>query len=302
VGDKVYAPAYDAPTYDVILAYSCANDSPVAAVRTGVFSPVVFAYYPPLHKAYVGSDWTENKVVSYDCEHDTVLHEFNINYMARYHLPDYDAERGKLYLPSFGVEEDTLCTIDCRTDSIIRRTLLPYLVADMVMATRTDRLYLTISAPVDLIMVMDCVADTLLGPPIQTGWGPGNMAYDSVHNRVFVACQDSSICVLSDDTSGVAEVQLRFPLRWDVAIAPNTVIGRAVIHWQVPVEADVSLCVRDTAGRLVKVLANGRKKPGTYSSVWTGTDTKGQRLANGIYFCQMVANGTTQCRKMVLQR
>ncbi len=299
VGDKVYAFAYDAE--DVLLAYSCVNDSLVATVSTGIFRPSVLAYYPPLHKAYLGSDWGRDKVASYDCEHDSVVRELSVNYQgSTYGTAGYDAARGKLYVPNAGASRDTLCAIDCRTDSIINRTPLPYIVSDLAMASRTDRLYITIPAPTSLIMVLDCRADTLLGPGFQTGGGAGFMAYDSVYNRVFVSCGDSSIYVLSDDTTGVAERRLQFPAQWDVAISPNPAIDRAVIRWQVPVEADVSLCVYNTAGQRVKVLADGRTKPGTYTSVWSGTDAKGRRLANGVYFCTL-DNGTKRIsRKVVL--
>jgi hypothetical protein len=301
VGDKLYATAYNAPTEDVLLAYSCANDSPVAAVRTGIYRPMVLAYYPPLHKAYLGSDWSTDRVVSYDCEHDSVIRELPLKYQSHaYGYAGYDAARGKLYLSNNGATRDTLCTIDCRTDSIIKRTPLPYNVLDIAMASRTDRLYLTLPDPTNLTMVLDCGADTLLGPGFETGRGTRFLAYDSVHNRVFVSCGDSSIYVLSDDTTGVAERRLQSPARWDVAISPNPAIDRAVIRWQAPVEADVSLCVYNTAGRLVEVLADGRTKPGTYTSIWNRPDAKGRRLANGIYFCILAAEGQRFGRKMVL--
>ncbi len=52
--------------------------------------------------------------------------------------------------------------------------------------------------------------------------------------------------------------------------------------------------------RLVKVLANGRTKPGTYTSVWNGTDTKGRRLANGVYFYALDNGAKRISRKIVL--
>jgi hypothetical protein len=71
------------------------------------------------------------------------------------------------------------------------------------------------------------------------------------------------------------------------------------IHWQVPVEADVSLRVFNTAGQLVKVLAEGKCKPGTYTSVWNRTDAKGRRLANGVYFYAL-ENGTRRISRKVI--
>jgi len=55
-----------------------------------------------------------------------------------------------------------------------------------------------------------------------------------------------------------------------------------------------------TAGQLVDVLADGRTKPGTYTSVWSGTDAKGRRLANGVYFCTLDNGVKRISRKVVL--
>jgi hypothetical protein len=68
---------------------------------------------------------------------------------------------------------------------------------------------------------------------------------------------------------------------------PNPATNRVKIRWQVPVEANVSLRVYNTAGQLVKVLAQGEVKPGRYTTTWAGTDQKGRRLAAGIYFCAL---------------
>ena len=81
---------------------------------------------------------------------------------------------------------------------------------------------------------------------------------------------------------------------------PNPATGRVTIRWQVPVEADVSLRVYNTAGQLVKVLASGRYKPGAYTSVWNGTDARGRRLANGVYFYALDNGVGRISRKAVL--
>jgi hypothetical protein len=81
---------------------------------------------------------------------------------------------------------------------------------------------------------------------------------------------------------------------------PNPATGHVAIHWQVPVEADVSLCVYNTAGQFVKALADGKCKPGAYTSVWNGTDAKGRRLANGVYFYTLDNGAKRISRKVVL--
>jgi DNA-binding beta-propeller fold protein YncE len=298
VGDKVYTTAVGAPSEDVLLAYSCVNDSLVAAVSTGIFYPAVLAYCPTLHKAYLGSDWATDYIAVYDCEGDSVTRVLPIRYEGHgFARAGYSEARRRLYVLSTGIT-DTLCTLDCVTDSIISRTTLPRnATGSIIMAERTDRLYVSTAA--NRVMVFDCEADTLLGPGIKTG-PPGTLAYDSTHSRVFVLCGDSSIYVLADDTTGVAERRRQSPALWDVAISPNPAKDRAVIRWQVPVDAEVSFCVYNTAGQLVKVLADGKTKPGTYTSVWSRTDARGRRLANGVYFCTLAAENQRFSRKVIL--
>ena len=83
-------------------------------------------------------------------------------------------------------------------------------------------------------------------------------------------------------------------------VEPNPTTGRVRIHWQVSAEADVALCVYNTAGQLVKVLADGKTKPGAYTSIWNGTDVRGRRLANGIYFYTLDNGSKRISRKLVL--
>jgi hypothetical protein len=81
---------------------------------------------------------------------------------------------------------------------------------------------------------------------------------------------------------------------------PNPAQNRVTIRWQVPVEADVSLRVYNTAGQLVRVLADGKCKPGAYTSVWNRTDAKGHRLANGVYFYELDSGERRISRKVIL--
>jgi len=81
---------------------------------------------------------------------------------------------------------------------------------------------------------------------------------------------------------------------------PNPTLGRVTIHWQVPKLTTVSLKLYNTAGQLVKTLAEGETKPGRYETVWDGTDRRGRRVASGVYFCALEADKTRLNRKVVL--
>jgi hypothetical protein len=81
---------------------------------------------------------------------------------------------------------------------------------------------------------------------------------------------------------------------------PNPCTGRLIIRWEVPRLTTVSLKLYNTAGQLVKTLANGETKPGRYETVWDGTDRRGRRVASGVYFCALEADKTRLNRKVVL--
>jgi len=57
---------------------------------------------------------------------------------------------------------------------------------------------------------------------------------------------------------------------------------------------------RDLSGRLSDVLADGMTKPGAYTSVWNGTDMRGRRLANGVYFYALDNGAKRISRELVL--
>jgi flagellar hook assembly protein FlgD len=63
---------------------------------------------------------------------------------------------------------------------------------------------------------------------------------------------------------------------------------------------EVSLRVFNTAGQLVRTLAQGPTKPGAYATVWNGTDHKGRRLAAGVYFYTLETGDKRLSRKVVL--
>ena len=73
---------------------------------------------------------------------------------------------------------------------------------------------------------------------------------------------------------------------------PNPASDRVTIRWSLPKEADVSLKVYSTAGRLVRTLTEGKTRPGLHTTVWDGTDAKGREIASGIYFYRLQIRGT----------
>ena len=74
------------------------------------------------------------------------------------------------------------------------------------------------------------------------------------------------------------------------------------IRYSLAAEGPVSLSVHDITGRVVREFAASGVKPGAYGVSWDGTDARGRILAEGVYFCRLVAGEERATEKLVLQR
>jgi hypothetical protein len=86
---------------------------------------------------------------------------------------------------------------------------------------------------------------------------------------------------------------------------PNPFSGTTRITFAIPDGAGhvpVHLAVYDVMGRLVQTLIDGTKPAGTYSITWDGSDSSGCRVASGVYFCTLCADGLLSTKRIVLTR
>ena len=65
-------------------------------------------------------------------------------------------------------------------------------------------------------------------------------------------------------------------------------------------EAHVTLRVIGVDGRVVNTLVDRVQDPGRHEVVWNGTDSDGNSVASGIYFCDLSYGGERDTRKMTL--
>jgi hypothetical protein len=105
---------------------------------------------------------------------------------------------------------------------------------------------------------------------------------------------------LSADATSVGDddVWASFSIRH---VSPNPFGASAEIAFSVPAGRElVSLAVYNVAGRRVRTLMSGSLDAGPHSAVWNGRDSRGHRVAPGVYFCRLEAAGESVARKMVL--
>ncbi len=83
---------------------------------------------------------------------------------------------------------------------------------------------------------------------------------------------------------------------------PNPFNRATSIRYQTAQTGHVLLRVYDASGRVVSTLENSTRKPGRYTATWDGTDTRGHKMANGIYFYRLDVPGFRSVKKAVLMR
>ncbi len=84
---------------------------------------------------------------------------------------------------------------------------------------------------------------------------------------------------------------------------PNPSGGDVHIDYLTPSSNDEhSISIYDAAGRRVTTLFAGRRPSGSHQVAWDGRDAHGKRVASGVYFVRMHANGASVSRKFVLLR
>lgn len=72
-------------------------------------------------------------------------------------------------------------------------------------------------------------------------------------------------------------------------VTPNPFVDNSIVRYHINETAQVTISLYSADGKLVKVLANKKLAPGTYTQNWNGTDLK-----SGSYFVQVNKNGVTK--------
>jgi hypothetical protein len=88
---------------------------------------------------------------------------------------------------------------------------------------------------------------------------------------------------------GIAEGK-QTPSAFRLDVPRPSVFARSVaIAYALPKATNISLCVYDAAGKLVKQLRNGTAAAGDHRLTWDARDNQGQSVPSGAYFCRLEA-------------
>jgi subtilisin-like proprotein convertase family protein len=81
---------------------------------------------------------------------------------------------------------------------------------------------------------------------------------------------------------------------------PNPVHRQTAIRFDLPLAGPVDLAVYDVTGRRVKTLLSGEFGPGSYQTVWEGTDNEGNPVGSAVYFYRLKTDDQTLTKKMMV--
>jgi Tol biopolymer transport system component len=100
--------------------------------------------------------------------------------------------------------------------------------------------------------------------------------------------------VAQEDNRGIPRV---FALNQN---RPNPFRSATSIAYALPTLSLSELTIYDQTGRTVRSLVRARQKPGHYTANWNGTDGEGRRVATGVYFYELKADGRSAQRRMLM--
>jgi len=130
-------------------------------------------------------------------------------------------------------------------------------------------------------------------------------ASDLVNGSVVEAGVDELRVVASSDVGVAAPPVAAAPAPARLALEasqPNPFRAATRIDFALPRSADVSLAVYDVAGRQVRTLVAGPKDAGRHRAQWDGRSGDGSRVAAGVYFFRLTAEGQALTRKVTLMK
>ena len=86
---------------------------------------------------------------------------------------------------------------------------------------------------------------------------------------------------------------------------PNPFNPDTWIPFALAEEADVTIRIYDSLGRLVRTIKLGHLRPGYYTTrdraaYWDGRNELGERVASGVYFYELRAGSFAKVRRMVI--
>jgi hypothetical protein len=117
----------------------------------------------------------------------------------------------------------------------------------------------------------------------------------------FWAPGGASLVGVGDDQTPGPDASLPREVRV-LAAAPNPLLHRTVLAFELPEARPVEVRIFDVTGALVRTLANGTLPAGRHVLEWNVADAQGQRVAAGLYLVRFKLGPLQRSQKLVVLR
>ena len=135
----------------------------------------------------------------------------------------------------------------------------------------------------------------------------GSVVLDVSNNQLdavfldHLGTEQDEFTIIKGSVSGIEKPNLLTPLSLTPAYPnPFTLLSR--LGFSLPTAGLVTLSIYDVSGRQVKALLNQNLPAGDHIAAWSGTDSRGIRVAPGVYFGVLEFDGSRRVRKLTLTR
>lgn len=78
--------------------------------------------------------------------------------------------------------------------------------------------------------------------------------------------------------------------------------GNVKIMYSIPEPSEVTISILDLQGRRIATIKDAFQGAGNHEALWEGVDSRGERVAAGLYFCLLMAGEQTASRPVVIVR
>ncbi len=138
---------------------------------------------------------------------------------------------------------------------------------------------------------------------VQVNDGSGNIAVDTVKNKIYAAIEHFSTIIVKQKESKTFVEQRELDEDEMMVVYPNPFSVSTQIAFKLAEKSDIDLTVYNLSGQIVRVLAHGEKTKGLHTVNWNGQNENGSPSSPGIYLCRMLVNGEkTVVKRLVLSR
>ncbi len=83
---------------------------------------------------------------------------------------------------------------------------------------------------------------------------------------------------------------------------PNPFSEEISINFRLQLPEHAHIVIKNTEGKTIRTLHNGKLSAGDHSIKWDGKNSCGKLLPNGMYFCSLIIGDQTHATKIILQR